>query len=67
MGTLEPSWHLLLLPVLLTVGGELGASVAAACVSALVEAGARQEGTGQLKGKAGRKEVPLEPVALSLS
>uniref|UniRef100_A0A8C8T3G5 TYRO protein tyrosine kinase-binding protein n=1 Tax=Peromyscus maniculatus bairdii TaxID=230844 RepID=A0A8C8T3G5_PERMB len=28
MGALEPSWHLLLLPALLTVGGESGASAA---------------------------------------
>lgn len=32
MGALEPSCHLLFLPVFLTVGGELGASAAVCCV-----------------------------------
>lgn len=70
MGALEPSWCLLFLPVLLTVGGESGGFCGCLLCHQLMLGpglGREQEGTAQTKGKAGQKKVPLEPVGFTLS
>lgn len=66
MGAPEPSWCFLFLPVLLTVGGELGVLLWLPQLMLGPGLGRGQEGTAQTKGKAGQKKVPPEPVGLSL-
>lgn len=71
MGALEPSWHLLLLPALLTVGGESGASAAVLCLQLRARAGQRagrdrtaegegwaEEGSSRASGSLPELEAP---------